>query len=977
MPDRTDELNLPLAHQSGNRDVGHLSTLASSIESQQAGEFNEVLQNYYNENTNFNELRSQLTDLGYSDDRVNEISVSSHEERTFRVQNGHPSDLTPNQLVFLSHQTGLQLSHANIQTDQNGRQYIEDNRTREPDGTRARLFLPEPIQFNVLTAEQQEEVNYLADVRSSIYIEANSEDQRHADLTEEQRQALMTLATNYLNSEPEQREAERFELRNNAQQVRGLSGVNDVNNILFDFFVDIDAEYDYREANDGRPQNMTQEQYDFLRAQQGAFGYYGQPVLTDESGLFYFYGPRGKTPIPRDADINLLSEVPTFGDFDARPTPALNLEVDFASAEWLNGNITNEQFDQRIQEIVGYDPNDPARDPFKADLYATYMFELVLLQSDKEFRDLNDGRPAELSSLQYDFLLDHTLRPEEERYAGQPIRLNRGVPYFYTTNGNSMLVPTDDIIRQMIGNGAYTPIIEPIIDPNDVITDDDLRPVLPPLPQIPVLPSDEDIRDIASGQESFDPDDPLGVGNDLPPLPPVEPILPIMQDADGRLIIPEGILLPDELPSGEFNNNPFLNDYVGYVNDYQSLYVGMREMLRDYIVPSVFSVGGAIIGYGFGVARQRIFINSVYHDIEVQLSELDFGLNQIRETKEQVFDQLQENINTKDIEISLLQQEIIDRGQEQTEEGDNLLTELRRLQGLLAGTEDDPDIDPEDLEDLRQEIYGSFGTARQLAQSNQRLRSLQTELVSLEELTNDIEETMDLATEYSQELADATVTRTQINEHYSDVMNRYFRDILKVNQYRNEISAGFVFGNAIGTSLSLVITGYVMPTAITEELDVPIPPNIKIEALHEIKDKKKKDKLKYQNILKGRYDKLKETNTAYYNPNEENKVNYNVELEKQNLQLIEPKIINDMSVRILPKSEIPFRIIKDNGHKPLNYKEIQEYKSTLNQFELDRLSKNYLIFNDGGEVKLVKDHCKRAYQNQEEFVRPKIKIGYR
>ena len=51
-----DELNLPLSHQSGNHDVGHLSSLASSIESKQAGDVNAVLDNYYNRNTDFNEL---------------------------------------------------------------------------------------------------------------------------------------------------------------------------------------------------------------------------------------------------------------------------------------------------------------------------------------------------------------------------------------------------------------------------------------------------------------------------------------------------------------------------------------------------------------------------------------------------------------------------------------------------------------------------------------------------------------------------------------------------------------------------------------------------------------------------------------------------------------------------------------------------------------------------------------------------------
>ena len=77
--ERVDELNLPLSHQSGNVDVGHLSALASKITSDQTGEINNVLTSYYSgENQiSFNELQSQLDGLGYSHERIEEISLSS------------------------------------------------------------------------------------------------------------------------------------------------------------------------------------------------------------------------------------------------------------------------------------------------------------------------------------------------------------------------------------------------------------------------------------------------------------------------------------------------------------------------------------------------------------------------------------------------------------------------------------------------------------------------------------------------------------------------------------------------------------------------------------------------------------------------------------------------------------------------------------------------------------------------------------
>ena len=103
-----------------------------------------------------------LEDLGYTDERARQIRASAQVERDIRFQTGSPSNLTPNQLDFIqTNRIGgrrvMINEHFQVFTDADGRQYVNDNRVREVDGTPARLFLPAPEQFNPLTLQQQEE----------------------------------------------------------------------------------------------------------------------------------------------------------------------------------------------------------------------------------------------------------------------------------------------------------------------------------------------------------------------------------------------------------------------------------------------------------------------------------------------------------------------------------------------------------------------------------------------------------------------------------------------------------------------------------------------------------------------------------------------------------------------------------------------------------------------------------------------------
>ena len=967
MGDRTDELNLPLYSESGNVDKGHLSELAQNIEEQQESDLSNLVENYYSQHTSFIDLQEGLRQLGYSDARVESISIASHEERVYREQNqGESSDLSPNQLQALA-EANIPLSNNRVRTDERGRQYVVDMRVRQVDGTRSRYYLPAPREFNPLTVQQQAQVNYLDQVGDDITITEDQATGENIDLTQDQRNEIMRLATNYLNSDPDMRNDNNIQFRNNIQHIQGIESVTNIRNILFDLFVDIDQEYEHRENNNGLPQNMTREQYSFLRGNPN-LGWYGQPILIDpESGVrYYTTRDRGKTPLITQEQINSVNNIPQVSGLDIRPTEREENELNFLLGDWLNGDITNDEFRDRVSEITQYDPNDPLADPFRADMYANFLYSTTLFEGEREYRQINDGRPSQLTELQYNFLMNHQLLEGEERYVGQPVTIERGVARFRTSDGNLMLVPTDQQIQGFIDNNVFTPSFQlpstdPIdirVNPDRVITDDDLHGRVPLLPNRVVPPSNEDIREIVSGERQFDPEDPLGLGDIAQQLPPPPPL----PTDFGELII-----LPEEIPSGEFIQNPFVRDYVGYVNSYESLYVGFREQFRDFLIPSLFSIAGGVVGYGFGVARQRLFINNVYSDMEKFINNIDPTLIRLRDINERSKVRVETFKNEVFLPtIALLETETRERG-DLTAEGYSVLERLNVLRGQLAGTEDDPDLDAGVL------MRDISDTAKELANLNSNIAVKRSEISRLEMLTNSGETIINSLERSRERLFDREESRREVITEYETNINEFYSYLFEVYQYRNEISIGVGAGAVMGEALSVSITGYFMPTAITDDkLDIPIPHNVKIKPFSQITDKEKKNKEKYNMILKGKFDKLDKHESQYKS---DEQINYSKELERDNLELIQPKNINNLSVKILPKTEIPFRIIKDNGNKPLDYKQIQEYKSTLSKSELQELKNQYLIFGEGGQVLKVQDKCRGVYQDQSKVFGKKI--GYR
>lgn len=938
--ERVDELNLPLSHQSGNVDVGHLSALASKITADQSLEVSDLLTQYYSNENNigFNELQSQLDGLGYSHERIEEISLSAHEERIYRTQNGHPSDLSPNQLLFLHSQGNMNLHGANIFTTADGRQYITDSRVREEDGTPSRLFLPNPEPFDPLTASQRVEVDYLGSVRSDITLTADSTTGEEVSLTEDQRIQFNRLLTTYLNSDPANRQYQRVLFRTNIQNIPNISQVTDIRNILFDFMVDSDSEYDFRQSNDGLPQNLSIEQLNFLRENQNQYHYMGQPILTGEDGTLFFYGTNGKLPVPRDADIELIQNQPTFNDYDIRPTQADTNALNVALADFVSGATNQEQFEREVRGISNYDPEDPARDPFRADFYNSFIHSLVIANQEREFREINNGRPSQLSQLQYDYLINHPLQDGEERYYGQILTEDRGVARYQLSNGDVMLIPSDDIINQQIDNGVYNPVLDIQGEP---ITDADLRGNVPVIPNRPILPSIDDQLDITSGSIEFDPDNPLNE-----PLKPPE--IPIILDPNNPLILPDNIILPDELPSGEFYNDPYTQEYVRYVDNYSNLYAGFREQFSNYFFEGTGILVGGAIGYSFGIVRNRMIFSNALSEMEKTLLLFDNQLETLEDTRSQVVQAVEDNVEYANEHVAELTAELGEENEEITSGGYAIFNELNRLRGLLAGTEDDPDMD---ADILREDIYGSGGLARTLADNNQRLNDLRSEITDIQEIRETISEEIEEIDTLTEELSNLKTTRTEINTQFTTTTNKFYSTLFEISKYQKEISIGATTGGVIGKTLSLILQGYYQPTAITNELDIPIPDNIK-------KENKQK---KIKNPIKKPINESKE-NTK--NP-------FNIQ-QGQEYKMIESKSNNNNKFKVKNNlKENVFRPTKNSGAYPLTLEQINDFKSTLQPDELKRLQGNMLIFGTEGQIEKVKDHCK-SVQNPIQFTRKSI-----
>jgi len=934
MGDEVDEFNMPVAQQSGSIDQGHLSQLPEKLISQQAGRLNTALEGYYSQTTNHVQLSNELDDLGYTPERRNEILEDAQEERTYRIQNGHPSDLTPNQLESIRQSFNDQyLNGMEIHTDLAGRQYVDDHRNREVDGTPARFYLPPPIRFNPLTLDQQFEVQEIVNAGADVYIQEDAGTGETTQLTDRQREQAMALAQQYINSDPDFRSVQRFQFRSNVQQIEGLSGVSNIQETLLQLFVDVEDEYDYRRDNNGLPRGLTQEQYDFLRQNQVETLYNGQVILTEEdSGLQYYYSARGKQPVLTNEQISQIDQIGQYTQLDIRPTQENYESLNMIFADYLGNRITRDETIRQIQILAQFNPDDPIRDPYRRDIYNEFLFDLNRTDVEKEFRDRNDGRPSELSQLQYDYLRNHAIRDEREiRFNDQLIYSNTDGSFSYMMpNGIRLGIPSDEYINGFIEQGFYNPIEDTSIDPSLVITDDDLEGRMPLIRTDPVLPSTEQIREITSGEREFNPDDPLGL-LDTPVIPPQE--LEVLQTELGSIILPveTGTRIP--LPPVDPSTPPAPTSYTEYFVLSQEFYVGFRQVATNIITTS-FTIGGAFIGYSFGVARQRLLIRNFATETEILMTQLDTMVNEAEQ-------RLQETrTNIQETEQALSERELDMATQEAllTDEGYTTLEQFNREVGRIRERVNLDYVDRSKLDRLVMTNPTIKRLAENIEDLNAEAKSLAIDIADLEDVRIEIERNKEQAEILENMVLDNSVRRETINTQLRNVINNNYKIFFDFLKYRREILTGAGIGGALGSTLSLIMAGYTYPTAINEEQDIFIPDQYKIDNKITLSEKEESEKKQKQTLLDQKHKPV----------------------EKEIVMM--PPVHNP--ARNILKSRTDFKTqkfipIKDNGKKPLTQREIFELQSTLSQSELSKLKGKYLIFGkEGVEPIKVNDKCK-------------------
>ncbi len=900
--EEVDELDLPSHAESGIADI-HISDIQEvpglNVEEiqAQAGLLNNVLNNYYTEHDSYVQLQRDLSELGYSDERVDEIALGAQQERTYRIHHTDPntgrpmpSGLTINQLQFIAG-SGVNIDdhRTTVGTDDRGRRFILDTRTRDLDGNFAKLYLPDPIEFNPLTSEQQERQTFRQEVLDSIFIEEDSDTNPDSTFSRRQRTEINNLTTTYLLGN--QTEDDTINFRNGVQQISGLSSVNNIELILYNYFEDVDFERQFRQNNNGRPQGLSDQQWDFVRTNQTTINYNGEPILfTGEGGdqRPYFRLANGtRISIPSDPEIRAYGQSlydNTLENQEVLPRQLSQNNLDniqtYINQYYNDYTIGDDSLLQGLQSVAGFDETDP----YDAQLGNVLRARVARAVAERDFRELNNGRPSDLSELQYEFLLTHTLEDGERRYTGETIdRIagddrRDGYLAFQPSGLHDMsMIPTDASIEELIEQGRYTSNLP------------QYRPDVPVLPEHP--------HQIPPPRPEVEP---------VPPIPGLDNQIPVI---DGPPIVP-GQTEPIDPVTQEPITVPDLDEQVAryerYFNDNQELYQGFRQIYAN-ILPVFTGISGGFFAFSIAKIRQRNTIKAIVSENEILLDSIENKLHGLQNNLDQAREQRRIAIQTS-AELSGDVQEF----QETLSEGRQELARRIRETGqyrqpeLMIALEQGQ----RDLDELYRDVDATMATVEDAQQ-----------------IVDSIE--MDLANEES--------SRVVINEKLESLINIDYSILQSLTEYGPQVVSGI----SIGTTLGLVLSGYLYPTYIN--IDDPYIKADNIE--YRPSEKKIKDEPKPPKLV----------NIDKFMPRD---------------QKIETGPIHGKVVRPMTKIFTPYK----QGIKPLTYSQIQEYKQTLSGTELNNLRDKFLVFaDDGKNVVPIKDNCKNVVKKTDLLIQRKIR----
>jgi len=953
MGDEADDMDILARPQSGNVDQGHISDISTlsareeSVRGNQAGLLNNVLTNYYNQGESFLDLRQDLLDIGYNSERTELLLAGAHSERVYRLHHDNqPSDLSINQLDFLA-ENGLNLanSHAHIRTDERG-QYYEDYRVRGEDGQPGRMYLPEPQEFEALTQDQQNEFARIRYLDTVITIEnPDTTDQTvfyQSDIPQQTIHQLSQISAQYLNGEhtPETELA----FINRVQGLQGIDNIEGIRGKLVEYFLDINDEINYRDNNGGRPRGLTDQEWQHLQDTNNINGdYYGQPILLTHTTPPQKYFISGNTVLIIDNNIVEPSES---RDLTGEDDMAIN---DYTVDIFDDPNQNEETIRALLYSAFHVDPDNP--NDFEIALDIEDRTERIL--EEKRFRDNNNGRPSQLTQLQYDFLLQHTLQQydsgnqhyQEPRYRGEPIRLQVRrsgpgalgfYPYGSDISANFLLIPTDEIINQMIENGVfqdpyfqgptlpdrhididtlpsitgadidplYTQDLVPPEHPRPIptlpegfvpITDNDLYGRLPRIPLPVELP--EDIY--------------AGLGSEEPPVRPIEEIAEYLDLPDDILIAGDPPVIPGQtqpinlITGADIAVDTPQGNYERYRNFFynnQNLYRGFNEMFRD-ILPVFTGFTGAYAGFSLSKLKHIGTVEEIIQQEKNMLNLINVRLDNLETqliAEKQILDsfptiEVQGDIETFN-QLELIKNTPLFAFFLQNQYGVVIPDSIKKDMGGGITI-----IDPTALD-------------REISEATGRITDEMIQVAVLEEVVIRLES----------DINDGLVNRKIINNRLDNIISQNYQILINIQKTSPQILTGFNIGHTLG----FVLAGYFFPTYIDLEAD--------------------------ENYINDKMDNLP-TNQA-------KKPVYKLEQKKYNLPFhmtVDSKPINiygqhsinklKLEVETLNKSDNIFKPYL-TGNRPLNMTEINDMKMTLNYNELKKLEGNMLMFQEGSNI---------------------------
>ena len=882
-----DELDLPIHEQSGNLDRGQVSTLNQREQGEQAGALESVLETYYRGETDFNEVFGEIQDLGYTRDRTRQIRSAAQVERNIRNNIGHPSDLSPNQLTFLQNQHSV-ISNRQfaIHTDEDGRQYVDDNRVREDDGTPSRLYLPEKQEYNALTIAQQQEQQRRIDDARPVFLEdfqqfnvppavGGSDTLSNSDLG-----TIDSLSGAYLSSSDPNALSilrDNLSLFITAPGNRGRNVVG-ISDILNQYMIDIQYERNFRQNNNGRPQLLSQEQYDLLR-NHPEYNWDGGNIYENDRGVLYY------RDVTRGNRVAVPNEDPETGEIIQGVLAAdvqlpLQITLDNQNEDYdpsFNFRPSRSNLSQADQERLRGDMADAinGRKDYPAFLDALHnQYNLSNGQYIAVTQEVSRARNGDIS---YQDII------RTQAYVDSPL-------YFYEDGDGFTFTRSRDVYSRFLQRRgidqetidsklqdyetdfqithtavqtslSVTPIINPTLNILEQIRlgtqtqeqiDERFLQRPRPFRRAP-SPSDVPVEDILSelAQGQIQPETIVpGVlsGGQAPPGfdPPIVP-------GQTQPITPLGIDIVPPTPDEQIQR------YERFFNDNQSLYFGFRNTFRD-IIPTFTGAFGGFIAFSLARAKEKSTIQTILTEERLLLDSLEARIQQFElRTASAASDNTQSS-----------------------DPASPLQTPLR--------TQRPPQTPPQ--------INRLLGTIREAQAETDAL---------IEQISSD------------------RISRSQVNIRIDNLV-RLDREIMEnIYRYNPQILQGFVIGQTLG----LVISGYFFPTFVSVDYETAIDRDYNSN-----KDKMNKKKMEKHASSKS---------TLPFNIQNPGQIKAGEGTISKRPQPILQTFIPEKA---------------NSKGKPLSYKEVQEYKSTLNQEELKRLQGKYLIFGENNNILTMNDKCK-------------------